>query len=146
VCAGSFIAVAGLAVYSWLPRGGISYFWQRTIGFQIHRVDVFSPWALHPSLHPVQTALEVIAVMLVAAVAFVPRERSLAAICALAGAVTIAVQLPAVHWYYYYIMWFLPFALVAFVVRAAPAAEAVEEARREWVIQPTEQGPAMAGA
>ncbi|HLY51150.1 MAG TPA: glycosyltransferase 87 family protein, partial [Solirubrobacteraceae bacterium] len=35
VCAASFVVVVGLAVYSWLPKGGISYFWQRTIGFQI---------------------------------------------------------------------------------------------------------------
>jgi Glycosyltransferase family 87 len=147
VCASSFAVVAGLAVYSWLPKGGISYFWQRTVGFQIHRIDVFSPWALYPSLHPLQTALEVVAVLLVVAVAFVPRERSLPTICALAGAVTVAIQLPAVHWYYYYIMWFLPFALVAFVAHALPAPEPVlEDKRREWLIQPSEQGPAMAGA
>ena len=67
-------------------------------------------------MHLVQIALEVLAVALAAAVAFVPRERSLARVCALAGAVTIAVQLPADHWFYYYIMWFLPFAVVAFLV------------------------------
>jgi hypothetical protein len=49
--------------------------------------------------------------------------------CALAGAVTIAIQLPALHWFYYYILWFLPFALVAMLVpetlkSGAPAAEA----------------------
>ena len=67
--------------------------------------------------------------------------------CALAGAVAIAVQLPATHWFYYYIMWFLPFALVAFTARSAPVAEAaLEGAQREWVIQPSEQGPAMVGA
>jgi type IV secretory pathway TrbD component len=144
---GAFAGVVGLAIFSWLPPKGLGYFWQRTISFQLHRVDVFSPWALHPSLHPLQTALEVIAVLLVIALAFVPRERSLPAVCALAGAVTIAIQLPATHWYYYYIMWFLPFALVAFVARTTPVVDpAVEAARREWVIQPTEQGPAMVGA
>jgi type IV secretory pathway TrbD component len=144
---GSFAAVVGLAIFSWLPPQGLGYFWHRTIGFQLHRYDVFSPWALYPSLHPLQTALEVAALLLLVAIAFVPRERSLPTMCALAGAVTIAVQLPATHWFYYYIMWFLPFALVAFVARATPVADpAVEEARREWVIQPTEQGPAMVGA
>ena len=32
---------------------------------------------------------------------------------ALAAAVTIAVQLTASHWFYFYVVWFLPFALVA---------------------------------
>jgi hypothetical protein len=139
--------VFAVAIYAWLPPQGFAYFWQRTIGFQLTRPDAFSPWALHPSLHPIQTALEVLAVLLAGAVAFVPSRRSLVQVCALAGAVTIAIQLPATHWYYYYIMWFLPFALVAFVARPALAPEAVTEAeRREWRIQPPEHEPAMVGA
>jgi Glycosyltransferase family 87 len=146
-CVLVFVAVVAVAIYAWLPPQGFGYFWQRTIHFQMTRFDVFSPWALHPALHPLQTALEVLAVVLAGAVAFVPRRRSLVQLCALAGAVTIAVQLPATHWYYYYIMWFLPFALVAFVARPALVAEpATEAARREWTIQPAEHEPAMAGA
>jgi hypothetical protein len=83
---------------------------------------------LHPGLHPIQVALEVAAVLLAAAVAFVPRQRSLVRTCALAGAVTIAVQLPATHWFYYYIMWFLPFLLVALLLPdTEPAAAIVDE-------------------
>lgn len=146
VCVGACLAVVALAIFSWLPPGGLPYFWQRTIEFQMKRADVFSPWALHASLHPLQTSLEVLAVLLVVAVAFFPRQRSLTAACALAGAVTIAIQLPATHWYYYYTMWFLPFALVAFIARAAPATEpVVEPAEREWVIQPRDREAAMAG-
>jgi uncharacterized membrane protein len=144
---GSFAVVVALSIFSWLPPKGFGYFWQRTISFQLHRVDVFSPWALHPSLHPLQTAVEIGVLLLLVALAVVPRQRSLPAVCALAGAVTIAVQLPATHWYYYYIIWFLPFALVALVARPSLLADpALEEARREWVIQPSEQGPAMVGA
>ncbi len=148
VCVGSFVAVVGLAIYSWLPPGGFSYFWQRTIGFQLHRADVFSPWALHPSLHPLQTALEVLAVLLVAAVAFVPRRRSLASTCALAGAVTIAVQLPATHWYYYYIMWFLPFALVAMLFRPLSAPDGATEPDRvdDVTVDGPRREPVLVGA
>jgi hypothetical protein len=147
VYVGSFAAVVGLAIFSWLPPQGLGYFWQRTISFQLHRIDVFSPWALYPSLHPLQMAIEVAAVLLFVVLAVVPRERSLPAVCALAGAATIAVQLPATHWYYYYIVWFLPFALIAFVTTPGPVVDpALEEARREWVIQSTDQGPAMVGA
>jgi hypothetical protein len=116
MCVCAFTAVVVGAIFAWLPSGGLGYFWQRTVGYQISRADVFSPWALHPGLHPIQTILELTAMVLVAAIAFVPRERSLVRVCALAGAVTIAIQLPATHWYYYYILWFLPFALVALLV------------------------------
>ena len=34
-------------------------------------------------------------------------------LAALAAAVTIALQLTATHWFYFYVVWFLPFALVA---------------------------------
>ena len=112
----AFAVVVAGAIVAWLPSKGVGYFWDRTIGFQLTRLDVFSPWALHGGLHPLQLALEALAIVLVIAVAFVPKERSLTRICALAGAVTIAIQLPATHWYFYYIMWFLPFALVAMLV------------------------------
>lgn len=144
VSMGAFAAVVVVAVFAWLPPGGFSYFWQRTIGFQISRPDVFSPWALHPSLHPVQTLLEILVVILVAGVAFVPRDRSLARVCTLAGAVTIAIQLPATHWYYYYILWFLPFALVGMLV--APQAGGEERSQdagvQEPIIEPARQ-PAL---
>jgi hypothetical protein len=34
-------------------------------------------------------------------------------VSALAAMLTITVQLPAIHWFYYYIVWFMPFVLVA---------------------------------
>jgi hypothetical protein len=132
VCTVAFVGVVALAVLAWLPPGGLTYFWQRTIGFQLTRLDVFSPWALYRSLHPVQIALDVGAVVLAAAVAFLPRQRGLVRVCALAGAVTVAIQLPATHWFYYYILWLLPFALVAMLVpepaESAPAAQSHEPA------------------
>jgi hypothetical protein len=145
VCIGAFTVVVVTAIFSWLPPGGLSYFWQRTIEFQITRLDVFSPWALHPSLHPIQTALEVLAVLIAAAVAFVPRERSLVCVSALAGAVTIAIQLPATHWYYYYIMWFLPFALVALLGRPPAPQPATEGAGGERVVERNRREPVVAG-
>jgi hypothetical protein len=117
LCLGAFAAVAVTAIGLYLPSGGLSEFYHRTIGFQLTRSDVFSPWGLHPSLDPVKTAIEVAALALCAVVAFFPRRRTLAQVCALAGAVTIAVQLPAEHWFYYYIVWFIPFVLVALLTR-----------------------------
>jgi Glycosyltransferase family 87 len=116
IFAAVFTAVVAVSILSWLPPGGLGYFWQRTLGFQLTRLDVFSPWALHPGLGVVKIALEVLAVLLAGGLAFVSKERSLAQMAALAGALTIAIQLPAVHWFYYYILWFLPFLLVALLV------------------------------
>jgi len=123
LCAGAFLAVVALAVGLYLPAGGIPELYRQTLGFQLHRTDVFSPWALDPSLHPLQTVLEAGAVVLAAVLALWPRRRTLAQISALAAALMIAVQLPAVHWFYYYIVWFAPLALVAMLAppSAAPA-------------------------
>jgi hypothetical protein len=55
------------------------------------------------------------------AAAVVPRRtRSIGEFCALAAAVTIALQLPSTHWFYYYVVWFLPYLFVAVL---APAGE-----------------------
>lgn len=122
VCLATFAGVLVLAILAYLPPGGFTELYRRTIEYQMTRVDVFSPWALHPSLAPLKDALEVLAVALVLAPALLRRERALAELAALAAAITIALQLPAVHWFYYYILWFLPFAAVALL--AAPAATA----------------------
>jgi glycosyl transferase family 87 len=149
ICVGAFAVIVITAIFSWLPPQGLGYLWHRTIGFQMTRPDPFSPWGLHPALHPFQIALEVLAIGLAALVAFTPRERSLSRVCALAGAVTIAVQLPAEHWFYYYIMWFLPFALVAFLVPpgAPRKSEETPAARELERLSPTEHAsePALAG-
>ena len=50
---------------------------------------------------------------LAVAVAFVPRQRTTAQVAALGAAVLIASQVIAIHWFYLYIDWFAPFALVA---------------------------------
>jgi hypothetical protein len=113
VSVAAFTIVVGGSIALFLPPGGLKEFYNETIGFQLTRSDVFSPWALHPGLAPIKTLIEAGAVLLIAVVAFVPRERSLRQVAALAAAITIAVQLPALHWFYYYIAWFLPFVLVA---------------------------------
>jgi hypothetical protein len=50
---------------------------------------------------------------LAALLAFVPRRREPRQVVALAAAVMIAVQLPAVHWFYFYLVWIAPLVLAA---------------------------------
>jgi hypothetical protein len=46
------------------------------------------------------------------AVAFVPRHPDERQVAALGAAVLIALQLAVTHWFYLYVVWFVPFALV----------------------------------
>ena len=46
------------------------------------------------------------------ALAFVPGRRDLRQVAALGAAVVIVAQMGANHWFYFYIPWFVPFALV----------------------------------
>ncbi len=112
-CVGAFAAVAAIAVWAYLPPQGIGRFYDATIGFQLHRQDFWSPWGLHPSLGWLQTIATAVAVIVALGAALAPRRRSTVQVAALAGAVAIATQLPATHWFYFYIPWFMPFALVA---------------------------------
>ncbi|MHB8658505.1 MAG: hypothetical protein ACYC91_11215 [Solirubrobacteraceae bacterium] len=152
-CGLAFTLVVVFAVAMYLPAGGLSEFYQRTLGYQLTRPDVFSPWALHPSLAPIKTVLEGLAIAFAAGLAFRPRRRSLVQVCALAAAVTIALQLPAVHWFYYYVIWFMPFVAVALVAgrrtgQPASAEIAQPGARRLGVAAgrlPANEDPVLVG-
>ena len=122
VVAFAFVAVGAIALY--LPSGGISEFYNHTLGYQLTRTDVFSPWGLHPSLTWIKTVLEVAALGLAAGLALMPRQRSFVQVCALSAAVLIAIELPAEHWFYFYILWFAPFVFVALLAREAGVAPA----------------------
>ena len=118
----AFVIAVGASIALFLPPGGLQEMWSHTIGFQLTRSDVFSIWALHPTLAPVKLAVEAFAVIFAVAVAFRPRgARTPAQVAALAAAVTIAVQLPALHWFYLYIVWFFPLVLVAVLATDGPA-------------------------
>ena len=90
-------------------------------------------WGLHPGLAWLQDVLKLAAVGLAGLVFFFPRgRRSPAQVAALGAAVLIAVQLPAMHWFYFYVAWFMPFVLVAlFASYATDEAEPERSARVE---------------
>jgi hypothetical protein len=79
------------------------------------------------------------------AVAFWPRWRSPVQVAALAAAVTVAVQLGATHWFYFYAVWFLPLVLVASFAAERVVVRARAPARRP-AIRPasSEAAPARA--
>jgi hypothetical protein len=124
--------VVGLALtLPFLPDGGLRELYDRTLGYQATRSSPFSVWGQAPSLDFLQGPLRVGVVALALAVGLLPRFKTPVQVAALAGAVTIALQLTATHWFYFYVVWFLPFVLVvAFATqrRITPAASAADRA------------------
>jgi hypothetical protein len=113
VTAAGFVAVAALALAPVALGDGLGTFYDRTLGFQADRGSPFSVWGLYGGLGIVQGAVAVAAVALAVLVAYVPRRRDAVSVAALGAAVLIALQLALGHWFYLYLVWFLPLALVA---------------------------------
>jgi hypothetical protein len=127
----SLVAATGIGLLLLAPVAlgpGFSRFWDRTLGFQSGRTSPFSVWGLYGGLDWLQALLTAAAVGLALAVAVVPRRRDEITVAALGAAVLIALQLTVTHWFYLYIVWFLPLLLIALLarpgVRAAGAAPA----------------------
>ncbi len=109
----AFVVVVVVVTVPFIPDGGLRELYDRTLGYQATRGSPFSVWGQAPSLDSVQPLVRALAVLLAVGVAFVPRTKDALQVAALAAAVTIAVQLTASHWFYFYVVWFLPFVLVA---------------------------------
>jgi hypothetical protein len=103
------------------------------MGYQLSRPSPFSVWGQVESLGWLQTTMKACAALLAALAAFVPRRADLRQLAALGAAVLLAVELTATHWFYLYIVWFVPFLLVAVMAGHAttlperPAAEPKRE-------------------
>jgi hypothetical protein len=133
----ALVAAIVVTVLPFLPEGGFRELYDRTVGYQAGRPSPFSVWGQEPSLDWLQTGVKAGAAGLALLVAFVPRRRDLRQTAALGAAVLIAVELTMTHWFYLYVVWFLPFVLVALfaaerrpedsggAARAAERAEAV---------------------
>jgi hypothetical protein len=108
---------------------GLERFWDRTLRFQAERASPFSIWGLYGGLDAVQAGLTLAAGALALAVAFVPRERDEVTVAALGAAVLIALQLTVTHWFYLYLVWFLPLLLIALLARPGVRAPGAAPAR-----------------
>ena len=115
----AFVAVTALLVVPFLPNGGLHEFYDRTLGYQASRSSPFSVWGLAPSLDFLRPVVRAGAIALAFAVALWPARKTPAQVAALAAAVLIAVQVGATHWFYFYVVWFLPLVLAAPVRRPA---------------------------
>jgi hypothetical protein len=120
------------AVVAFVPDGGLRELYDRTVGYQAGRGSPFSVWGQVGSLGWLQTVVKLAVVGLALAVAFVPRRADERQVAALGAAVLIALQLAVSHWFYLYVVWFVPFVLVAmFGAYRERAPEAEAQTRRE---------------
>jgi hypothetical protein len=95
---------------------GLPTVYDRTLAYQSDRTSPFSIWGQLPSLEPLRIALLIGVALLALAFAFRPKEKKLFQVAALGAALLIGVQLTMHHWFYLYIVWFLPLLLVAMSV------------------------------
>jgi hypothetical protein len=109
----TLVAVLAALVLPFLPDGGLRELYDRTLGYQAGRPSPFSIWGQVAALDWLQTVVKVGAVGLALLVGLAPRRRDARQVAALGGAVLIALQLTMTHWFYLYVVWFVPFALVA---------------------------------
>ncbi len=127
-CAGAGLVLAlaaGLVVMHTDPRS----FWDHTVGYQAGRAAPFSVWGLYGGGWEVaQGVVQAGAVLLAAGIAFVPRRDDVVGLAALAGAILVAFQLAATYWFYLYLVWMLPVALIALIGRLAVGAPVTQPA------------------
>jgi hypothetical protein len=113
IFSGVLAAVLAAAFLPFMPDGGLRELYDRTLGYQASRRSPFSVWGQLDSGETYRSVMTGVALLLAVAVAFVPRRKTPLQVAALGAAVLIAVQLAASHWFYLYIVWFFPLALVA---------------------------------
>jgi len=125
----AFGAVTVLAYALVIPDGGVRELWDRTVGFQLGRDSPFSIWGQEDGLGWVQDLVKGGAVLLAVAVYFVPKQKTPLQVAALGAAVLVAMQLGLSHWFYLYIVWWFPLALIALLGATASAPPAPSPVR-----------------
>jgi hypothetical protein len=127
----AFVLTAAVVLLPVLVGGDLRIFWDHTIAFQRDRESPFSIWGLWSGLDGLQTAVQVGAVLLALAVGVWPRRPTLVQMAACGAAVLIALQLGVTYWFFLYVVWFFPLAIVALLGRYGdPEARAAEAAAR----------------
>jgi hypothetical protein len=125
--AAGFALVACVALAPVAFGDGLDTFYDRTLGFQADRGSPFSLWGLYDL--PGRRVALAAALVLAVAVAVVPRRRDPIGVAALGAATLIALQLALEHWFYLYLIWFLPLSFVALL--AGRRIDSIDSAREE---------------
>jgi hypothetical protein len=116
----TFVAVFVVAFLPFVPDGGPSEIYDRTIGYQASRDVCCSIWTQSPQLedvHWLEVPAQVAAVALAVLVAIPSGERTLRQLAALSAAVLAAVMFATPNFLPSYVVWLAPLVLVALFAR-----------------------------
>ena len=122
----AFVLAAAVVSIPGLIHDSLHTIYERTIVYQENRGSPFSVWGLY-GWHGAEQLVELLAVLLALALAVLPRREDAVGLAAACAAVIIALQLGVEHWFYLYIPWFFPLAMVALLGRFGEPA-----VRRAW--------------
>jgi hypothetical protein len=111
-----FAAAVALASIPAFSHDSLHTIYERTIVYQSNRGSPFSVWGLY-GLQGLEQVVEIAAVALALLLAVIPRRPDVVGLAAACAAVIIAEQLGIEHWFYLYIPWFFPLAIVALLGR-----------------------------
>jgi hypothetical protein len=124
----AFAATVALVSIPAFSHDSLHTIYERTLVYQSNRGSPFSVWGLY-GLHGLERIVEIAAVALALLLAFLPRRGDIVGLAAACAAVIIAAQLGVEHWFYLYIPWFFPLAIVALLGRLSdPSASPVPAA------------------
>jgi hypothetical protein len=111
--AAAFAVVLLVLFLPFIPPGGISELYERTLGYQQARAGENTLWAGLAGIDWLQTLAQAAVIGLALVAALLPRERTPLQVAALAGGLVAAVELTATYWSPTYLVWFAPLALAA---------------------------------
>jgi hypothetical protein len=128
---GALLLAVAVTVGPFVPDGGLRELYDRTVGYQVSRPSPFSIWGQVDSLSWLQSMAKGAAAALALVAAFRPSAPDLRQTAAMGAAILIAVELTATHWFYLYVVWFVPFVLVALLAAHATSAPELPGEREE---------------
>lgn len=133
---GFAVALAVVVPIIFLGDGAFTTFWERSLKWQLGRDSPFSIWGQHTdTLAGAQRVGQYILIALALASYFWPPKKSLIQVAAASGALLAGFEILQTHWFYLYIPWFFPLALIALlgwtirkterdeIVKIAPSSE-----------------------
>jgi len=129
--AGAFVLAGAIAFIPAVTHDTLHTVYERTVAYQGDRGSPFSVWGLYGGLGGAQLAVQIAAIALAVGLALIPRPRDIVALAAACAAVIIAVQLGMDHWFYLYIPWFAPLALLALLGSLSLAPEPAPDVASE---------------
>lgn len=111
-------AIAVTLPVIFLGDSSLGVFWERSVEWQISRDSPFSIWGQYPDrLAGVQRVGEYVMVAAALAAYLWPPRKTKVQVAAASAALILGFQMLQTHWFYLYIPWFFPLALIAILAR-----------------------------